>query len=102
MRYMGFDDATVTPVGTDEGIDIVATDAVAQVKMEALPVGRPIVQSLHGAATVEAKRGLFFSLSGYTPEAVSWATRAGVALFAFDLQGEPVAANERAAALLPR
>ena len=51
----------------DAGIDVASKDAVAQVKMEGILTGRPIVQALFGVATAEGKRGLFFSLAGYTP-----------------------------------
>lgn len=93
MRYWGYSDAEATPVGADSGVDVVAAGAVAQVKMEGVPTGRPTVQALLGAAVGEGKDGLFFSLAGYTAEAVVWADRVGLALYAFDLQGEPVAAN---------
>ena len=92
MRYLGFDDAVATPVGADGGVDVVSTRAVAQVKMEGKPTGRPVVQQLHGVAVHEDKTGVFFSLAGYTPHARNWAQTSGTALFRFDYQGaaEPV------------
>ena len=84
----------------DAGIDVASKDAVVQVKMEGILTGRPIVQALFGVATAEGKRGLFFSLAGYTPLAVEWANRVGVALFTFDYQGEPVAVNPAASQLM--
>ncbi|MFJ3338637.1 restriction endonuclease [Streptomyces sp. NPDC086766] len=102
MRYFGFDDAAATPVGADGGIDVVSARAVAQVKMEGKPTGRPIVQQLHGVAVHEGKTGVFFSLAGYTPQARTWAQTSGTLLFRFDYQGaiEPVnaAAHELLAA----
>jgi hypothetical protein len=100
MTYFGFGTAATTPVGRDEGIDVVAERAVAQVKMEGLPTGRPVVQQLFGASMAEGKVGLLFSLAGYTAEARAWADRVGVALFRFDLQGEPEPVNATARALL--
>ena len=99
MSFFGYGTATTTPPGADGGIDVLADLAVAQVKMEALPVGRPVVQQLHGVAAVEAKVGVCFALAGYTEEAVSWADRAGLPLFRFDLQGCPEPANRAARAV---
>lgn len=100
MRHLGFSDAEPTAVGADEGIDVAARHAVAQVKAMMTPVGRPDVQNLAGVAAVEGKLGIFFSLSGYTKQAIDWAERAGVALFDFDLMGDPSPVNEFAAELL--
>lgn len=99
MTYLGLGPARVTVNGADGGLDIVAPRGVAQVKMEALPVGRPTVQQLHGCACVESKAGLVFALNGFTPQAVAWADRAGVALFAFDFQGRPQPVNAAARSL---
>jgi hypothetical protein len=93
MRWMGYDDAEVTGPGADGGVDVTSRRSVAQVKTETLPVGRPALQRLHGVAMADSKEGLFFSLSGYTSQAVEWADLAGMPLFRFDLQGEPQAAN---------
>jgi hypothetical protein len=93
MRWMGYDDAEVTGPGADGGVDVTSRRSVAQVKTETLPVGRPALQRLHGVAMADGKEGLFFSLSGYTSQAVEWADLAGMPLFRFDLQGEPQAAN---------
>ena len=98
MRWMGFRGSTRTPTGADGGIDVRATGAVAQVKMHAKPIGRPDVQQLYGAA--RGRRALFFSLDTYTDEARSWADEVGMALFRFDLQGEPEAVNSAGRAML--
>ena len=94
MRYWGFADARLTPDGADGGLDVIASDAVAQVKDQATPVGRPVIQQLVGAA--EGRRAIFFARQGYTSEAEEWATRNMVALFRFDLQGLPETVNEPA------
>lgn len=93
VTYMGFGPAHVTPVGPDQGIDVVASTAVAQVKMEAVATGRPVVQQLFGCAVAEGKTGILFSLAGYTREAIAWADRVGLPLFRFDLQGLPSPVN---------
>lgn len=96
MRWMGYGDAKASPVGADEGIDVHASRAVAQVKAQMVKTARPEVQQLHGVATGVGKKALFFSLSGYTAEARDWADRIGMALFTFDLQGVPEPVNEPA------
>ena len=100
MRFLGFADARTTPPGTDGGIDVVSGDAVAQVKMEGLPTGRPVIQALLGVASVEGKRALVFSLAGYTAQAREWADRARVACFEFAIDGSIEAANAAAENLL--
>lgn len=101
MRSWGYLDAKSASGGPDGGIDVRATKgslwpggAVAQVKAKTQPTGRPEVQQLVGIARQEQAKGLFFSLGGYTDEALAWGTQAEVALFEFDLQGSPVAANK--------
>lgn len=102
MDWMGFSQVAATAPGADGGIDVVSREAVAQVKAETVPVGRPKIQQLHGVATAAGKTGVFFSLSGYTSAAKSFAESVGVALFAFDLQGKPDAVNSPAQTLLSR
>lgn len=87
MRAVGFTDARATAGGADGGIDVDSSLGVAQVKMEALATTRPTVQMLFGVATVEGKFPLFFSLAGYTAQALVWAERAGVACFEFEFDG---------------
>jgi len=98
MRALGFTDARTTTGGADGGIDVESATGVAQVKMEGLPTGRPALQALVGAATVEGKMPVFFSLAGYTDQALQWAERSGMACFefAFDgsLEGRTVLARE--------
>ncbi|MFC8678056.1 restriction endonuclease [Streptomyces griseorubiginosus] len=100
MRYLGFTDASATPVGADEGIDVLAARAVAQVKMEGSPTSRPVVQQLHGVASAQKKKAVFFSLAGYTPPAFDWASRHDIALFQYDLQGTPTPINPPAQQLI--
>ncbi|WP_328624509.1 restriction endonuclease [Streptomyces sp. NBC_00353] len=100
MRYLGFTDAVATPVGADEGIDVISERGLAQVKMEGSPSTRPTVQQLHGVATAKEREALFFSLAGYTPPAFAWASQHGIALFQYDRQGTPQAVNTPALRLL--
>ncbi|MBM7436902.1 restriction endonuclease [Streptomyces sp. HB132] len=100
MRYLGFTDAVATPVGADEGIDVIAERGLAQVKMEGRPTSRPTVQQLHGVATAKEREAVFFSLGGYTLPAASWASQHGIALFRYDHQGTPEAVNPPALRLM--
>jgi restriction endonuclease len=92
MRHLGFGDARCTGAGTDGGVDVRSREAVAQVKAQLTPVGRPELQALYGVARSEGRRPLFFSLMSYTAAALSWADGVGMALFRFDHAGlvEPV------------
>jgi hypothetical protein len=93
MQWLGWGDASVTPPGRDGGIDVIATHAVAQVKAHVNPIGRPEIQQLFGIAASLSRAALFFAASGYSPEAKMWADQVSMALFRFDLQGEPQPEN---------
>lgn len=86
MQKLGFDDAKMTPPGADGGLDVRATDAVAQVKHYATPIGAPVIQQLRGAAHGQGA-ALFYSMSGYTKAAVEYANNAAVALFTYNESG---------------
>ena len=83
MRLLGFEDVRVTQLGADGGIDGLAKGAVAQVKFWSSPVGISEVQRLNGTA-LGGSKALFYSYSGFTAAALSFADRAGLPLFEFD------------------
>ncbi|MEU4620854.1 restriction endonuclease [Actinoplanes sp. NPDC023801] len=99
LHTLGFGDAEVTPGGRDGGLDVTARDAVAQVKMMALPVGAPPVQQLRGTRPL-AGHHLFYSTSGYTAAAVTAADEIDVALFKIERDGSVTEVNEHAITLL--
>src|SRR5579884_875764 len=104
MRHLGFDDARCTGAGADGGVDVRSRGALAQVKAQLTPVGRPELQALYGVARSEGRAPLFFSLMSYTAAALAWGDEVGMALFRFDHAGlvEPVnAAAEALAATAP-
>ena len=78
-RYLGYQDAVKTQNSRDGGIDIRASNMIAQVKFQANPVGVGPIRELNGV-----KRGnqetLFFALNGYTPEARREASEIGMTL----------------------
>ena len=102
MFYFGFHDAKVTAAGTDGGIDVNSARAIAQVKYEKSTTGRPELQKLAGVAHDEDKSALFFSLSGYTKNALAWAeqSRIGLALFKYDYSGNVIGVNQAAKRML--
>lgn len=98
MKTIGFIDAQLTKSGADGGLDAESSDAAAQVKFYANPVGRPDVQRLRGAAH-EYRLALFYSTGGYTSEAVAYADQASVALFVMDAYGKATPASSFAVLL---
>jgi Restriction endonuclease len=100
MRHLGFDDARCTGAGTDGGVDVRSRAAVAQVKAQLTPVGRPELQALYGVARSEGRQPLFFSLMSYTAAALAWADEVGMALFRFDHAGMVEPVNATAGTLL--
>lgn len=98
MKSLGFLDARPTASGADGGLDATSSDAAAQVKFYASPVGRPDIQRLRGAAQ-GFRLPLFYSTGGYTNEAINYASEAGVALFVMDPYGGCEAISELAVLL---
>jgi hypothetical protein len=88
MRHWGYRNISLTSGGTDQGVDVRATGAIAQVKFEARQVGRPQLQNLVGARgrnhDVEL---LFLSGAGYSGHAVEYASEMDIALFTYSLDG---------------
>lgn len=99
MKQLGFLDARPTQRGADGGLDVVSSDAAAQVKALAVPVGAPDVQKLRGAAH-GYKTALFYSQAGYTSQAFDYAGEAGVGLFRFDSANEVTPDNDIAERLV--
>jgi hypothetical protein len=101
MIAMGFLDARVTVGGADGGIDVSAHNALAQVKWRGGVSGRPDLQRLFGARGAALdKQLLFFSAAGYSTNALDYADSTGIALFVYEPDGELVASNSAAEALL--
>jgi len=98
MQAMGFQRVQITPPTRDGGVDVIATGAVAQVKLLSNPVQRPDIQRLRGAA-YRTQNALFFSFSGYTSGAIEYADQNAVALFNM-VGSAPMAVNAVARNLL--
>jgi Restriction endonuclease len=95
VRRFGWEDAEVTPDGRDNGIDVWARGAVAQVKIwKHKRAGIAEVQRLAGSAK-PGQSCLFFSADGYTRAALAWSYHLDhrVALFELLPDGRLVACN---------
>ncbi|TCB94466.1 hypothetical protein E0H26_21380 [Micromonospora zingiberis] len=101
MRYWGFADARVTEGGADSGVDVWSRAALAQVKCEAVQVGRPVLQRLVGARGRDVDKALFvFSGAGFSSPAVEYANEMDICLFKYTLAGAVTAENRAARAFL--
>ncbi|WP_168404541.1 restriction endonuclease [Arthrobacter silvisoli] len=80
---LGFFGARLTGGVSDRGIDVEHPEAVAQVKMQANPVGSPQIRQLRGTRP-QLRNHVFYSTSGFTRAAVAEAAETGVALFSMD------------------
>ena len=78
-RHLGYVDAAKTQNSRDGGIDIKASNMIAQVKFQANPVGVKPIRELNGVRRGD-QEVLFFALNGYTPEARREALAMGITL----------------------
>lgn len=85
MRWAGWPDAHVMPIGPDGGVDVRATGALGQAKYWDKPIGIEEVQRHNGVCEGIPNKGrIFLSKNGYTPDAVKFANAAGIVLLAMD------------------
>ncbi|WP_136975276.1 restriction endonuclease [Streptomyces californicus] len=101
MRSLGFTDARVTGAGADGGIDVVARDAVAQVKHYSQPIGVGPIRELRGVADSHHHL-LFYASGGYTASARQFADEREVALFSIPELGHITPLNPAAVRLSTR
>jgi hypothetical protein len=95
MRHWGFADASMTSGGADNGVDVRARGALAQVKFRAAMAGRPDLQRLVGARGRDTGKALlFFSGTGYSAHALVYADDMEIALFEYDQTGRVQPANK--------
>jgi Restriction endonuclease len=98
LRRLGYPDAHTTPDRQDDGIDVEARGAIAQVKnWLKKPVGIADVQRLVGTAKPGQAR-FFFASHGYTRNALRWAANPDnrISLFILRPDGNIIACNDRA------
>ncbi|MFI6935718.1 restriction endonuclease [Streptomyces sp. NPDC050287] len=101
MRSLGFTDARVTGAGADGGVDVIARDAIAQVKHYSQPIGVGPVRELRGVADSHHHL-LFYASGGYTARALQFADDRKVALFSIQEPGHITPLNAAAADLSAR
>ncbi|WP_158778754.1 restriction endonuclease [Streptomyces cellulosae] len=101
MRNLGFTDARVTGDGADGGIDVIARDAVAQVKHYSQPIGVGPIRELRGVADPHHHL-LFYASGGYTATARQFADERRVALFSLLELGHITPLNDAADRLSAR
>lgn len=94
LTLSNYGQAMTTGKGRDGGLDIYGPDLVGQVKHHMKPIGRPAIQQLVGARGSDThKRMWFFSLSGYSRDAITYANKEGVNLVRYDENWNYTAAN---------
>jgi hypothetical protein len=101
LRSCGFRGARTTQSGADGGVDVRGPGVLAQVKHLHGAVGRPDVQKLRGARGDGSESLHFFSLSGYSAQAIAEAERLQVALWRYDTSRNVIPLNKLALDSLP-
>ncbi|WP_442818802.1 restriction endonuclease [Streptomyces sp. NBC_01320] len=101
MRSIGFTEAQVTGSGADGGIDVIARDAIAQVKHYSQSIGVGPIRELRGVADSHHHL-LFYASGGYTANALEFADERGVALFSLLEFGHITPVNAPASRLSAR
>lgn len=96
---LGFFGSRLTGGVSDRGVDVEHPQAVAQVKMQANPVGAPLIRQLRGARP-QLRDHIFYSTSGYTRAAKDEASESGVALFILDTDANVRPSGAHAARLI--
>ena len=91
LKAGGHSDARTTVSGADGGVDVMGARVLAQVKYHRTPVGRPDLQRLFGARGGGVEELYFFSLSGYSPQAIQYAKQHGIGLLSYTAQGHVTA-----------
>ncbi|MGZ1490598.1 restriction endonuclease [Brevibacterium sediminis] len=100
MEASGFTNVVPTGLGADGGIDVESVEAIAQVKLEGRPSSREQLQRLYGIAAHRDVLALFFSLGGYSAQAIQWAEETGMLLYEFEFDGTIEPRSTLAAKLL--
>lgn len=95
MLFLGEAGSQTTQYSQDGGVDVHSEFHVCQVKHLKSPVGVQTIREISGVANLEQKIGIVFAKSGFTNEAIAFATSAGVLLISYGLglQSWTVASN---------
>ncbi|MFJ2739778.1 hypothetical protein ACIO3O_08925 [Streptomyces sp. NPDC087440] len=96
LKWLGFRDVLQSPEHPASGIDLRARGLIAQVDPRTEPSTLRDVETLWLHGLNSEAQPVFFSLTGYVPEARERAESLGVPLFVMDLTGTPQPANHAA------
>ncbi|KUL43527.1 hypothetical protein [Streptomyces regalis] len=96
LRWLGYRDIRRADQRPPTGIGIAAHGLLAQVDPTVRPASLRDVECLWLTAMTESAACVYFSLSGYAPEARTRADTLGVPLFVLDLTGTPQPVNSLA------
>jgi HJR/Mrr/RecB family endonuclease len=83
MLFYGAEGSQTTQYSQDGGIDVISNHFVAQVKHQEAPVGVKIVRETFGVSAQNGKIGIVFGKTGFTNDAISFATRSGILLISY-------------------
>ncbi|GHH36508.1 hypothetical protein HNQ79_000951 [Streptomyces candidus] len=100
LKWLGFRDIFQSPEHPASGIDLRARGLVAQVDPRTEPSTLRDVECLWLHGLNASAVSVFFSLTGYAPEARARAEDLGLPLFVMDLTGTPQPANRAADELI--
>ncbi len=104
MQWLGWNDASVMPIGPDGGVDVTAKGVKGQAKYWDHPVGIEEVQRHNGVCEGIPKHGrVFLAKNGYTKQALQWAETHDLPLFEMKVgskDAEVVASTKMAQKLL--
>jgi HJR/Mrr/RecB family endonuclease len=99
--YLGHKNVRVTRSTKDGGIDIHGDGFIAQVKFQEIPVGVKAIRELAGLVSVRTRAlGYFFTVNGYSPQALVEGKELGLALFTLRPFKSEIIANSDLAALV--
>ena len=80
--YLGHQNVRVTRSTKDGGIDVHGDGFIAQAKLQEIPVGVKAIRELAGLVSIRTGAlGYFFTVNGYSPQAVLEGNELGLALF---------------------
>lgn len=96
LRWLGYRDIRRADQRPTSGIGIAAHGLLAQVDPTVAPTSLRDVECLWLTAMTESASCVYFSLSGYAPDARARADTLGVPLFVLDLTGTPQPVNSLA------
>ena len=100
LRWLGHPDASLTGPGSDGGVDVVASDALAQVKWIGRAVGSGPLRELFGARANGRQSLYFFANAGYSAPAHRYSDEVDIATFTYSTTTGAIAPTNGLARLI--